>query len=136
MLVVSHKMIFIKNEAALVCITMRKRARAFAATTFWYKLCNYKVKFLWCTFHTHFGTETRRFKFVVFYLLSSKYRDVKICSYISNFLVRFALVSFVSHPCRSCRSCRTHIVWVLLVSHSCHSCLVPLSLGSSVCVVK
>ena len=32
MLVFSHKMIFIKNEAALLCVTMRKRARAFVAT--------------------------------------------------------------------------------------------------------
>ena len=32
MLVVSHKMIFIENEASLLSVTMRKRARAFEAT--------------------------------------------------------------------------------------------------------
>ena len=32
MLVFSHKMILIKNEAALLGVTMRERARAFAAT--------------------------------------------------------------------------------------------------------
>ena len=32
MLLLSHKMVHIKNEAALLCVTMRERARAFAAT--------------------------------------------------------------------------------------------------------
>ena len=32
MLLVSHKMVFNKNEAVLLCTTMRERARAFAAT--------------------------------------------------------------------------------------------------------
>ena len=32
MLLLSHKMVFIENEAALLCVTMRERARAFAAT--------------------------------------------------------------------------------------------------------
>ena len=32
MLVFSHKMFFIKNEAMLLCVTMRERARAFVAT--------------------------------------------------------------------------------------------------------
>ena len=32
MLVVSHKIVFIKNEAALLCVAMRERASAFAAT--------------------------------------------------------------------------------------------------------
>ena len=31
-LVFSHKMVFVKNEAALLCVTMRERARAFVAT--------------------------------------------------------------------------------------------------------
>ena len=31
MLVFSHKMVFIENEAALLCVTMWERARAFAA---------------------------------------------------------------------------------------------------------
>ena len=33
MLVVSHEVVFIKNEAVLQCTTMQERARAFAATT-------------------------------------------------------------------------------------------------------
>ena len=32
MLLVSHKIVFIENEAALLCVTMRKRAKEFAAT--------------------------------------------------------------------------------------------------------
>ena len=32
MLVFSHKLIFIKNETALLCVTMQERARAFVAT--------------------------------------------------------------------------------------------------------
>ena len=34
MLVFSHKMVFIENEAALLRVTMRERARAFAPTIF------------------------------------------------------------------------------------------------------
>ena len=33
MLLVSHKIDFIENEAALLCVTMRKRAKEFAANT-------------------------------------------------------------------------------------------------------
>ena len=32
MLLVSHKMAFYENEAAQLCVTMRKRARSFVAT--------------------------------------------------------------------------------------------------------
>ena len=32
MLVFSHKMVFIENEAELLCVTMRERARTFAVT--------------------------------------------------------------------------------------------------------
>ena len=32
MLLVSHKMVFIENEAVLLCVTMRERTRAFEAT--------------------------------------------------------------------------------------------------------
>ena len=32
MLVFSHKMVFAENEAALLCVTMRERAREFAVT--------------------------------------------------------------------------------------------------------
>ena len=32
MLVVSHKMVFIKNEAVLLSVTMRERGRSFEAT--------------------------------------------------------------------------------------------------------
>ena len=31
MFLVSHKLVFIKKEVALLCVTMRERARAFAA---------------------------------------------------------------------------------------------------------
>ena len=32
MLVFSHKMVFIENETDLMCVTLRERARTFAAT--------------------------------------------------------------------------------------------------------
>ena len=32
MLLVSHKVVFIENEAVLICVTMSERARVFAAT--------------------------------------------------------------------------------------------------------
>ena len=32
MLLVSHEVVFIENEAVLLCVTMRERRRAFAAT--------------------------------------------------------------------------------------------------------
>ena len=32
LLIVSHKMVFIENKTALLCVTMREHARAFAAT--------------------------------------------------------------------------------------------------------
>ena len=32
MLVFSHKIVFIENEAVLLCVTMRERARTFVAT--------------------------------------------------------------------------------------------------------
>ena len=32
MLLVSHKMTFLENEAALLCVTMRKRSRAITST--------------------------------------------------------------------------------------------------------
>ena len=34
MLLFPHKMVFIKNEAALLCVTMQQRARAFAGTIY------------------------------------------------------------------------------------------------------
>ena len=35
MLVFSHKIVFIENEAALLCATMRERAKAFAAAIYY-----------------------------------------------------------------------------------------------------
>ena len=32
MLVVSHEIVFIENEAMLMCVTMRERTRSFVAT--------------------------------------------------------------------------------------------------------
>ena len=62
-------MFFTKNEATLLSLTIRERAKVFAATiqciAFWYSFCHYKAQFLWCTFETHFGVETRHFQNVV-----------------------------------------------------------------------
>ena len=51
MLLVSHKMTFLENEAALLCVTMRKRSRAMTSTMsdikFLSKRHSVENKFLW-----------------------------------------------------------------------------------------
>ena len=42
MLVFSHKMVPIENEAALLCVAMRERARSFAAYNFLIQLLSLK----------------------------------------------------------------------------------------------
>ena len=113
MLVFSHKMIFIKNETALLCVTMRERAR-----TFWHG-------------NKTFPKGSSQYEIVpllvVFHLPYSKYKGVKICFYSCHYQnqnfsllshschsgsTRVALVPFVLHLCR------TRVASVSLVSHS------------------
>ena len=154
-LVFSHKMVFIKNEAALLCVTMLERARA--------STCNYNVVYtflIYCLplrssafvvyFSTAFWHGNEAFPkgstwneivpfLVIFLLPYSICRGVKICFYSCRY--QNQNFSLVSHLCRSCstrvalvsfvqHSCRTR---VRLVSHSCRPCLNRVALVSRSC---
>ena len=139
-LVFSYKMVFIKNEAALLCVTMRERARA--STYSYNQVYNFLIYLLSLkssVFVVHFsnafwhgneafpkGSSQNEIVpvFVIVHLPLSEYRGVKICFYSCSYqnqnfhscctlVVRVALVS---HQCRSCSTC---VALVLLVSHSC-----------------
>ena len=109
MLLVSHKVVFVKNEAFLLCATMLERTRAFAAT-------------IQCiTFDIAFAIT--KFTRIVF--------KIKIWHSCLNRVVRVALVLY---SCRSCSTrvtlvlhlyclCLTRVTFVSFVSHSCHLCL-------------
>ena len=131
MLVFSHKMVFIENEAALLRVTMRERARAFCNQLLPLKSLVFVVHFLNAFWH---GNETFPKGssqneivplLVVSHLAYSKYKGVKICFYSCRY--RNQNFSVVSHSCRSCSTrvafmshwCRTRVALVLLVLHSC-----------------
>ena len=135
MLIFSHKMVLIKNEAALLCVTMQERARGFVATIqlFPLKSLAFVVHFLIAFLH---GKETFPKSscqneivplLIVFHLPYNKYKGVKIC--LHSCRTRVVRVAFVSHLCRqcstrialvshSCRQCRTLVAFVSLVSGS------------------
>ena len=117
MLVFSHKIVFIKNEAAFLCVTMRERARAFAV------------------FHLPYS----KYKGVK-YIFTSVVIKIKIFHSRRTRVVR---VAFMLHSCRlcstrvalvfhSCCLCLTHVVLVSLVSHSCFIRVVRVALVSFV----
>ena len=145
MLVFSHKIVFIENEAALLCVTMRERARKFASTiwciTIWYSFYHYRDQFLWCTFQTHFGMGMRYFqRQYLEWSISSRCNlsldrhivNIGIWKYVfTRVIIKIKIFSLALHSCRSCstlvalvlhsrRSCCTRIPFV---SHSCRSCL-------------
>ena len=142
MLLVSHKMFVFENEAALLCVTMRERARVFAARiqckTFLYNFCYFKIQFLWCTFQAHFGVGLRHFQKVVLRMklfslcnLSLSYRQNrggKICFHSCHY--QNQNFSLVSH---SCRSCTTLVALAPLMSHSCCTCVTCVALISQSC---
>ena len=116
-------MVFIKSKAALLCVTMRKRARTVAATiwfiTFWYSFCDYKVQF----FVAHFSNAVLHGKeafpkasssnqivpyLVIFHLPYSQYRGVKIRFH--SFHYQDQNFSLLHHSCRSCLT-RVAQVW-------------------------
>ena len=137
MLVFSHNMVFIKNEAELLCVTMRERARA--------SICSYNLVYNFLmyllplkssvfveNFSNAFWHGNEAFPkgsfyneivplLVIFELPYSKYRDGKICFYSCRFQIK------VFH------SCRIRVAHVALVSHSCHSCSTLVSLVSHLC---
>ena len=104
----------------------------------WYRFCHCKVQFLWCTFQTHFGMETRDFQKVVLrtelflslYSFICKYRCLKIrfysCSYQNQ------IFSIVLHSCCSfstrvtCFACISLVLdlfclYLTRVARVCHS---------------
>ena len=143
MLVFSHKIVFIENEAAILCLTMLGRAKLFASTIQCIILPLKSSVFL-VHFSNTFSHVNKAFPkgnsqndivnlLVDFCLPHSKYRCMKICFYSrcypnQNF-------SLISHSCRQCstrvtlvlflqHSCRTHVALVSLALLSCHSCRV------------
>ena len=115
MLVFSHKMVFIENEAALLCVTMREGARASTCSyNLVYNFLIYLLPLKSLVFVMHFSNALCHVNeafpksnswnqiapvFVIFHLSYSKYRGVKICFY----------------------SCRYQNQNFLLLSHSCCS---------------
>ena len=67
--IASNKVVFIENEALLLCLTMPERARAFPATiwcvTFLFSLWHFEFQVLWYTFQIYFAMGTRHFQKVV-----------------------------------------------------------------------
>ena len=137
MLVLSHKMVLIKNKAALLCLTMRERSKGicnynlvynFAIQLIAYSQIAFAIKkFSFCgalfkrILAWERGISKRQFIeivpfLVVFRLPYSKYKGLKICFYWCRY--QNQNFSLVSQSCRSGSTC------VALVSHSCRSCLI------------
>ena len=122
MLLILYKVVFVENEAVLLCVIMRKRAGTFAATvyciTLWYSVCRYKVHFLWCSFQTRFGNgkvafpKSGSFKIKLFLFLWS------IICYVANACIGVWKYVFtrVFIKSKNFYSCRTGVVSVALLS--------------------
>ena len=134
MLVFSHKIFFIENEAALLYVTIC--AKAFVPRIQCLKILPLKSS----VFVVHFsnviwhGNEAltkgiSKNEFVplllIFHLQYSKYRGVKICFYLCHY--QNQNFSLVSH---SYRSCSNRVALVSLVQYSCRSCLTRVALAS------
>ena len=133
-LLFSHKMVFIKNEAALLCVTMPERARVsmcsynlvynFLLYLLPLKSSVFMVNFLNAFWHGNEAfpkgsSQNEITPFLLnFHLLCSKYRGAKICFYSCRYQIK------IFH------SCRTGVVHVALVSHSCCSCSTRATLKS------
>ena len=130
MLVFSHKMVFIENEAALLCVTMREHTRASTCSyNLVYNFLIYLLPLKSSVFVVHFsnafwhgneafpkGSSQNEIVplLVIFHLPRSKYRGVKICFYLCR--CQNQNFSLVSHLCHSCS---TRIALVLFVYYSC-----------------
>ena len=117
MLLDSHKVIFIKNEAVLLCVTLRKGATAFAATiqcvTFLIQLLQLQSSVFAVHFFNAFWLGNEAFSKGSYQF--KLFLGVKICFHSSRYEnQKFPLVQY---------SCRTGVVRVAFVLHSCHSCL-------------
>ena len=131
MLLVSYKVVFIENEAVLLCVTIWECARVFAATiscvTFWYSFYHYKVHILWSTFQMHFGMGTRHFQKVILRMKLFLSLQSFIC-HVANIGVWKYVFTCVVIKIKISHSCRTRVVRVVLVSHSCWTLLARVSL--------
>ena len=124
MLVFSHKMVFIENEAALLCVIMWERASsvqlfdiAFAIKKFSFCGALFKRILVWKRDIPKGSSLYEIFPFLlVFHLPYSKYKGAKICFYPCRYQNQNC--SLVSHLCRSSS---TLVASVALVLHSCHS---------------
>ena len=114
-LVFSYKMVFIKNEAALLCVTMRERARA--STYSYNQVYNFLIYLLSLkssVFVVHFSN--------AFWHGNEAFPKGSSQNEIVPPLVIFHLpcstrVAFVSH---SCCSCLTRVARVARVQRSCY----------------
>ena len=156
MLLFSYKIVFIENEAVLMCVTMQERARVFAATisvqqfdiAFVIKTFSFVAHFLNAFQHGNKALPKGSFQneivrpLVVFHLPYSKYKGVKTCFYSCRYTTQ--KISLVLHSCcscstrvtlvsHSCRSCSTHVT---LVSQSCCTCVALALLVSHSCRVQ
>ena len=133
-------MLFIENEAAVLCVTMRERPRALTCSynlvyTFLIYLLPLKSSVFVVHFSNAFWHRNEAFPkgsswneivplLIFFHFSYSKCKDIKICFYSCCYQNQF--FSLVSHSCRSC-SARVPLASHLccsasLMSHSCHSC--------------
>ena len=114
-----HKMVFIKNNTALLCITMRKHTRTFEYTiyciTFWYSFCHCKDQFLWCTF----GMGTRNFQKVVLRMKLFLSLLSFTCYTVNIGVWKYVFICVVI-KIKVFYLCRTRVIRVALVSYSCH----------------
>ena len=114
MLVFSHKMVFIKNEAALLCVTSYNLVYNFLMQPFPLKILVFVVHFLNALWHVKetFPKGSSQNEnvplLIVFHLPYSKYKMVKIGFCLCS--TRVSLVPLVLH---SCCSCLTHVALVL-----------------------
>ena len=137
-LVFSHKMVFIKNEAALLSVTMWERSRASTCSySLVYNFLMYLLPLKSSVFVVHFsnafwhgneafpkGSSQNEMVplFIIFHL---PYSNVKICFYSCHFQNKY--FSLLSHLCRLCST------RVAFVSHSCLSCSTRVALMSYWC---
>ena len=145
-LVFSHKMVFIENEAALLRVTMRERARASTCSyNLVYNFLIYLLPLKSSVFEVHFliafwhwneafpeGSSQNEVVclLVIFHLEYSKCRGGKICFYSCNYQNQnFSPVS------RSCCSCSNRVALVSFVQHSCCTCVAVLSIVLHSCLL-
>ena len=127
-LVFSHKMVFIENEAVLLCVTMREGARASTCSyNLVYNFLIYLLPLKSSVFVVHFSNAFWHGKeafqkgssqneivplLVIFHFPCSKY--IGVLKYV---FIRVIIKIKIFH------SCRTRVFRVALVLHSCHICV-------------